>query len=271
MSRPGHLVLLCSLALAPLAQAAACPPVTRVGVSDQVESGAHKRGLASEFVGALEKRTGCKFVLSWYPPARLYTQFSEKKIDLVMAALRTPERDRDGSFLLYATTQFELVLRRSEEGKFRSLAQFVEHGTAHLNVPRGIAYPPALQRQLDRLQQAGRLEYVNDYAVVFKKIQFGRTDGTLAPPPVQALRLAEAHLDKVMSASPVSEAPPRMVGLYVSRHTLSPAARKQLARTLHDMVADGTAQRIYTDILGEAIGRRVYADGTRAILDAIEH
>jgi polar amino acid transport system substrate-binding protein len=252
-----------------LARGADCPAHTRVGISEAADTKARARGLARQLVDTMAKRTGCAFEVSWYPPARLYQQFSSRKIDMVMAALRTPERDRDGELLPYGYSQLELVLRRSEEGKYRSLAQFVDASRGQLNVPRGIAFPPELQRQLDRLQQAGRLEYVNDYAVAFKKISFGRTDGTLAPPPVQAVRLAELKLEQALSGSPISEAPRRMVGIYVSRSTLSAQARKLYARTLYDIVADGTAQKIYIDVLGETIGRRIYANGKRAILDAI--
>ncbi|MES2127419.1 MAG: transporter substrate-binding domain-containing protein [Pseudomonadota bacterium] len=269
MSRSCGAVVSLALLVAPVAQAADCPALTRVGISEPADTRAREHGLARQLVDAMARRTGCKFELSWYPPARLYQQFSSKKIDMVMAALRTPERDRDGDMLPYGYSQLELVLRRSEEGKYRSLAQFVDESRAQLNVPRGISFSPELQRQLDRLQRAGRLEYVNDYAVAFKKISFGRTDGTLAPPPVQAVRLAELKLDQTLSGSPISEAPRRMVGIYVSRSTLSAPARKLYARTLYGIVADGTAQKIYIDVLGVSIGRRIYADGNRAILDAI--
>lgn len=80
--------------------------------------------------------------------------------------------------------------------------------------------------QLERLQKLGRLEYVNDYGVVFRKILAGRAEGTLAPPAIHVLHQRRFHMLGKMSGTPFAESPRAMVGMYVSKQ-VPPAARRR--------------------------------------------
>jgi polar amino acid transport system substrate-binding protein len=248
-----------------------CPPA-RVGLSDLGYSsyldGTALRGSNIDVLTEIARRSGCPLDLRWYPRGRLYALFSSHELDLTGSSIRTAERDRHGVWLPYAYTHFELLLVNHEAGKFRSLAEFVARSKARLNLTRGIYYTPETQAQLDRLQALGRLEYVNDYAVVFRKIQAGRAEGTLAPATIHLLHQRRLGLEGKLSAITVSEAPRTMVGLYVSNQ-VAPAVVQRYATALRAMVADGTVQQIYTRYLGADITRQLFGDGTAAILDAL--
>lgn len=250
---------------------AACPPAT-VGVSELGYSsyldGDTIRGSSIDVLREVQRRSGCKLTLRWYPRSRLYAQFFNQQLDLAGASARTPERDRHGVFLPYTYTRFELVLLKRHGGSFRSLAEFVEHSTARLNITRGIAYTPDTQRQLDRLQQQGRLEYVNDYTVVFRKIVAGRADGTLAPASIHLMHQRQFGLAGKMRAATVAEAPRLLVGLYVSKKMPAPVVRRY-ADALRSIVLDGATQKFYEGYIGAEATRRLYSDGVRAILDAL--
>lgn len=261
-----------SLAAAQAAERdAVCPPAT-VGISDLGYSsyldGATVRGSNVDVLEQIEQRSGCKLALRWLPRSRLYAQFFNNELQMTGASLRTPERDRYGTWLPYTYTQFELVLLNQHAGKFRSLADFVERSNARLNITRGISYSPQAQAQLDRLQQMGRLEYVNDYSAVFRKILVGRADGTFAPPTIHMLSQRQFGMTGKMSAVTVAESPRAMVGLYVS-HTVPDAALQRYADALRSIVADGTMQKFYERYLGTETARRLFHDGTREILDAL--
>lgn len=250
---------------------AACPPAV-VGVSDLGYSsyldGDTIRGSSIDVLNEVQRRSGCQLTVRWYPRSRLYAQFFNHELDVAGAGARTPERDRYGVFLPYTYTHFELVLLNKEAGNYRSLAEFVERGTARLNITRGIAYTPDTQRQLDRLQQLGRLEYVNDYGVVFRKILAGRADGTLAPPSIHLMNQRQFGMLGKMSASTVAEAPRQLVGLYVSKK-IPPEVVQRYADALRSIVLDGTMQKFYEGYLGADATRRLYSAGVREILDAL--
>lgn len=250
---------------------AACPPAV-VGVSDLGYSsyldGDTIRGSSIDVLHEVQRRSGCRLTVRWYPRSRLYAQFFNHQLDLAGTSARTPERDRYGVFLPYTYTHFELVLLNQDAGNYRSLAEFVERGTARLNITRGIAYTPDTQRQLDRLQQRGRLEYVNDYGVVFRKILAGRAEGTLAPASIHLMHQRQIGLVGRMRATAVAEAPRLLVGLYVSKRVPTVVVQRY-ADALRAIVLDGTMQKFYEEHLGADATRRLYRDGIREILDAL--
>lgn len=249
----------------------ACPPAI-AGVSDLGYSsyldGTTIRGSNIDVLREVEKRSGCKLEIRWYPRSRLYAQFFNNELQLTGASLRTAERDRYGTWLPYTYTHFELVLLNQHAGKFRSLAEFVDRSTARLNITRGISYTPEAQAQLDRLQQQGRLEYVNDYGVVFRKIQAGRAEGTFAPPTIHMLNQRQFGMTATMRAITVSESPRAMVGLYVAK-TVPAQALQRYADALRSIVADGSMQKFYERYIGAETTQRLFHDGTRDILDAL--
>ena len=259
------------LAAVPAQAAAPACPQARVGLSDlgysSFQEGEHYRGTAVDIIAELHMRTGCTFKLEWFPRGRLFAQFANGRLDIAMSSLRSPERDHAGTWLPYTYTQFELLLTKSQAGKFRSLADFVDHSHARLNVTRGVSYAPAVLAQMDRLEKQGRLEYVNDYGVVFRKIMAGRADGTLAPPVIHALHTRQLHLDDKVTVYAISESPRTMAGMYVSSHTITPAARRLYADALRAMINDGTIQKIYEHYLGADVARRMFSGGMGEILE----
>ena len=275
MTRRLPITLLASLLPLLSAQAAehglACRPAV-IGVSDlgysSYQDGGVIRGTNIDMLKELEKRSGCRLEIRWYPRSRLYAQFFNNELDLTGASLRTPERDRHGTWLPYTYTHFELVLLNQHAGKFRSLAEFVDGSTARLNITRGILYSPEAQVQLDRLQKLGRLEYVNDYGVVFRKILAGRAEGTFAPPTIHLLHQRQFKMTARMRAITVAESPRTMVGLYVSKQVPADVVQRY-ADAMRSIVLDGTMQRVYERHLGVEVAHRLFNDGTREILDAL--
>ncbi|OFA05491.1 ABC transporter substrate-binding protein [Duganella sp. HH101] len=271
--RLSTVVLAILLLAAPAARAAAAPCApARAGLSDlgysAYREGGVIHGSTVDVLAEMHRRSGCAFQLAWYPHGRLYAQFFNGSLDLTGASLRTPERDRHGLWLPYTYTHFELLLLNKDAGKFRSLADFVDRSKARLNVTRGISYSAATMVQMERLQKLGRLEYVNDYGVVFRKILAGRAEGTLAPPAIHVLHQRQFHMLGKMTGTPFAESPRAMVGMYVSRQVPA-AARQRYIDALRAIVGDGTVQKIYERYLGEEITRRIFSGGVREILDAM--
>jgi len=271
-TRLAFLLAAACIGMAQAARAINCPAVTRVGISDlgysayQDDGGYH--GTAVDLVAELGRRTGCRFRIEWFPRGRLFAEFYKGKVDIAMASLRNAERDHYASWIPYTYTQFDLLLTRQNAGSYASLADFVDRGTGRLNVIRGVASTPAAAAQLERLEKLGRVEYVSDYGVVFKKILAGRAEGTLAPPVIHLMYLHRLGIEDRIKTMPIAEWPRIVIGAYASNASLSGEVRKAYAGAFYAMVSDGTVLKIYERYLGPEMARAVFAGGVREILDA---
>ncbi len=266
-----HLIALVLCAtLSASALAADCPAVTRVGLSDlgysAFQADGKYQGVSVDIIAELSKRTGCKFELLWFPRGRLFAEFEAGKVDITMGAVRTAERDAIARHVPYSYTQFELLLHK-QLGKFSSLADFVDHSKARLNLTRGIAYSPETAVQVERLTQAGRVELVNDFEVVFKKMALNRADGTIAPSMIYTLHVRRQGLTDLV-AMPLPEAPRQVIGMYVSKRSVPLEARNMISAAVRSMVEDGSMPARYGVYLDPAALALLFRGGVREILDA---
>jgi polar amino acid transport system substrate-binding protein len=252
--------------------AATCPSPLHAGASDLGLASFRQDdavgGAAIEVLRELARRTNCPLSISWYPRARLWAEYANGRINLTGSSARSPERDRLGQFVPFVTTRFDLVVSRRVPGRFSTLAEFVEHGSARLNLVRGILYPPEVEAQVQRLRKLGRVEVVNDFDIAFRKMASARAEATLAPMTIYARYLQRNDLLEQVTVMPVLESAPLLAGAYFSRSGLSPQARQAFAATLLAMVADGSVARIYSKYVGEANGRALVPDHGRGIISA---
>lgn len=248
-----------------------CPERTVVGISDlgysSYQQNGELRGAGVEVMREVGRRTGCAVKFAWFPRSRLFAQLENDRIDMTVSSLRSPERDRTGQFVPYVYTQFELLLSTRVAGSFTSLNDFVERSDARLNLVRGTVYSAEVNALLEKLAQAGRLEYVPDYDVVFRKIAARRADGTLAPPVIYMWHLGRLGIAGQVRQLILPESPRQLAGLYLSQHNLSREVRNAYAQAIRAMLEDGSIVRIYERNIGAAATRRLYAGGLRELLD----
>ncbi|MGW8389430.1 substrate-binding periplasmic protein [Pseudoduganella sp. HUAS MS19] len=268
------LPLLLALAAAPALAAPACPAPLHAGASDlgmaSFREDERVGGAAIDVLRELARRTNCSLSISWYPRARLWAEYASGRINVTASSARSPERDRLGQFVPFVTTRFDLVLSHRVAGSYKSLADLVEHGSARLNLVRGILYSPAVEAQVERLRRQGRVEVVNDFDIAFRKMASKRAEATLAPLTIYSRYLESAGLQDQVDVVPVAESAPVLAGAYLSRNGLTPAARKLFAAALLGMVADGSVARIYGKYVGETNGRALVTEHGRAIISAYQ-
>jgi polar amino acid transport system substrate-binding protein len=252
---------------------AACPRVTRVGLSDlgysAFRDGGKIGGISVEVVNKMARRTGCKFEFLWYPRQRLFVELEAGRIDMTMGALRTPERDVYARYLPYSYLQYDLIVSEPPGEHYASLTDFVARGTGRLNVTRGMNYDAAVETQLALLASAGRLEVVNDFETVFGKMEMGRADGTLATAPIYSRYLKSGNLGERISVIPLPEATPRFSGVYLSKKTMPAVVRQRYAAALKTMVAEQVVPGLYARYFDDATVKRIFRQGTGPLLTAL--
>jgi polar amino acid transport system substrate-binding protein len=251
----------------------ACPPVTRVGLSDLGYTAYRDQGriagISVDIANEMARRTGCKFEFHWYPRQRLFIELAAGNIDMTMGSLRLPERDAYARHLPYAYLQYDLILAAPPGRTYTSLADFVEHSNGRLNVTRGLAYDPAIETQLALLASAGRLELVNDFETVFAKLDMGRAEGTIATPPIYVKYLKGSRVQASAVIVPLPEANARFSGIYLSKKTISTAVRDRYAATLKAMVMDQTIRTFYMPYFDEVTIKRIFRQGQGPLLTAL--
>lgn len=257
--------------MASLAPAQACPQLTRVGISElgyaSYQNGSQVEGISVDLVKEMARRAGCKVEFVWFPRDRLLIEYSSDRIDIAMAALRTPQVDKLAQFLPYGYTQYELLLPR--RAGVTSLAGYIDGGSGTLVAHRGQTFTPVIRAQLARLEKAGRLEWQSDFDALFRRVAASRNDATIATPAVSLwYRKRIANADELM-AFEMSEGPRQFVGMYLSRKNLPPASRTALAKALRSIVEDGTLLKIYGSYLDEATVRRLFRDEIKQLAQAI--
>ena len=253
--------------------AGACPPVTRVGISDlglaAYRDGTTIRGTSVDIVNELARRTGCKVDYVWLPRARLFMEMETGHIDMTMGAVRQAERDAYASFYPYAYVQYDLLLLRRADQHFTGLTDFVQRGSGRLNLTRGFKYPAAIDALLNTLTAQGRVEEVNSFETVFSKLEMGRADGTLATAQIYAKYLSPDQLRHQISVIPLPEVEAQFSGIYLSHRSLSAADRLRFGKALKAMVADQSIISIYHRYFDEATVKRLFRAGPAPLLAAL--
>jgi polar amino acid transport system substrate-binding protein len=260
-----------ALFLALLAPAQACQKVARVGISElgyaSFQNGSQVEGISVDIVKEMARRAGCKVEFVWFPRDRLLIEYSSDRIDIAMAALRTPQVDKLAQFLPYGYTQYELLLPR--RAGVTTLADYIDSGSGTLVAHRGQTFTPVIRTQLARLEKAGRLEWRSDFDALFKRVVASRDDATIATPVVSLwYRKRIANADELM-AYEMSEGPRQFVGMYLSHKNLPAADRKALAKALRSIVEDGTLLKIYGTYVDEATVKRLFKNEIKQLAQAI--
>lgn len=257
-------LLLLTLALAGPA-AAQCTKPVQVALSD-LGFGAYEDqgqivGLLPDMLRELERRSGCTLVFEMRPRARAVVEFLRGELGLLVAALKTPDRDLVGQFIPYGYTEMDLVLREDVPAGIDSFGAFERQPELHLGVVRGITLGPALNARLDQLMAARRAEFSPDFHNVVSKLRAGRIHAAIIPFNIHAKLLADGELGSGSRIVDLPEASTEVLGIYLHRTVIGAADRAVLQRHLQDMVREGWVQRLYARYFGETKIRNVFARG----------
>jgi len=256
------------LACTGLASAAPCSHPLKVGLADRgiaaYRTPSGYGGISVEILRELSRRTGCSFEFLWLPSARLMLELRIGKIDIAATMLRSEDRDVYAQFLPYGYTQNYLVSTRSSGRQYTSLESFWAQSTSRLNVVRGLMFSPDIEAKLLPARQQGRVEEVNDFETLFRKMAAGRAEAAVMSPWVYQWYACRSALAAQLNVIAISEYPQPRLGMYLSR-SLSVEIAAPLAATVQKMLSDGTAQAIFSRFMDEAEVKQLFASGNAAL------
>lgn len=239
-----------------------CGPPLTVAVSDLglgafVEQG-QLRGIIPELVEELQSRSGCAIRPALMPRARALVEFDRGEVDIITSMLRSPERDRIGTFLPYGFTKHDLLVVPELAAGIASLADVVRRPELTVGVVRGIRTNSRIDAQVEQLLVIRRAEYSSDYTSLSAKLSARRVQAAIMPNALHVKLRRDGLIPADVALLDVPEARPQQLGLYVNRSRVAAPVMAQLDRQLAAMVRSGWVRQTYVRHMGEAETRRMY-------------
>jgi polar amino acid transport system substrate-binding protein len=202
-------------------------------------------GIDKDLIEEVARRTGCTLPTELESRVRIWLRLEEGSLDLTVSALKTPEREAVGVFLPYAYSRNFLLLRKNDEQKITTWADFAADRTLTLGVIKSFRHGSTIDAWIDGLRTQGRVQDYADAEVLMRVFYAGRIQGFFSSPVAwQPLLKRYGLLDQVrmLDLTPKDQT---LGGLYFLRGRVSDADAERMRRAMRDMRADGTMEKIF--------------------------
>lgn len=224
------------LALLPAAAQAAC--LYRYPVYEQVPQlysetrNGSPGGLLPMLAERLQQLSGCQLQPQLLPLARRNALLQQGRLQIVLLAVQHPPLERSAVFV----PLFSVPLRATVplNSPLRSADELLGSGRYRIGLLNGAPFPTQVEQRLAPLLSKGLLEYSNDRASLYLKLQHGRLHAVLET--TSWLYSEQGASEQALRF--ISFNPPLYIkaGAYLS-HQLPPDERDRLQRALQQMVA----------------------------------
>ena len=229
--------------------------VSTVGLAYFKRSDGLAAGFDLDISRELARRLACPVKLIEMGRQPLFLALSQgATLDIVGSAMQRQERDRYGEFVQTGRVRTQLLVSRRLAVPGFDLNRFVADPSLRLGVLEGSFYSEYVDARVSVLQQRGQVLWVSEDRMLADLVE-GRIDGLLVTQTVSYAALHDPAGGAELRVVPIPESPPYASGFYLSRMTLSEARRMAIADALHNMLRDGTMQRIYRKYMPETAVR----------------
>jgi polar amino acid transport system substrate-binding protein len=234
------------MAFAPVLQAACTRPIvvpasplgSLIVVNDSTGA---VFGIYPDVLREYGSKYGCEFLFPIVPRARAEFMVRNGLADLLVGSVQVTERDTWGVFVPMLGTDWVLISSRTDEAP-KTIDQLVGKPDIRFNAVKSFNDGPAYMAMLGRLEQAHKLEYVNDTQTIVRKMLAGRADYTVMPSTIFAGTLAEMGLKETRGKdfhyTRLEGIPGSVAGAYISKATPRDDARA-IASVLTQIRNDG--------------------------------
>lgn len=253
LARP-FLALTCALLAHAMPDArAACSrpivaPAAPIGLSVVVR-GDQVSGIFPDFLNAVAARAGCAIVWPVVPRARIEAMFENGSADMLIAAIRSEQRDRSGLFVPLLETRPTLVSLAGARPAIASMEQLLARRELRVALVRGFDYGDAYRGLSAKLAAQGRLYLEPDPLSVARLLHGGMADVTIMPPTavLGAIR-GDPRVEGMaarLRSEPLKELPWLSSGIYLSARSLGAGDRRALEKALIAARKSGALMQAY--------------------------
>lgn len=223
-----------------------------IGLSVTFE-GDRAAGIYPTLLRELSASTGCEFQLQRVPRARLQKMFEGGQADLLLPASASPARDRDGEFVPLIQSRASLLTLTpvAQRPGPRSMAELLSQPDFKLAVVRGFSFGPAYDSAITILRAQKRLVEEADATGIARALRQGLAQGTVMAASIFIGTLVQESeltpLLKQVRIEPLEELGWSDSGVYLSRHSLTEADRRQLRQAFAQMAKTGRVWQLFND------------------------
>lgn len=214
-------------------------PLGRAIVID--EATGQVTGIYPDLLRERGRKAGCEFVFPAVPRVRAEFMVRNGEADLLIGAMKVPERDAWGRFVPLIGSEWMLISLRNDAPP-RSVAELLARPGLTFNAVRSFNDGPAYQAMLDALEKRHALEYVKDPDTIVRKMAAGRADYTFMPSTTFAGALEQMGLKETLGPkvhyTRLAGIPPALGGIYLSAK-IAPEDAVQVTAILDQLRLDG--------------------------------
>lgn len=200
-------------------------------------------GTVKSFLDTINADSGCVFEYIQVPRARAWMLLQAHAVDVLPAAVQTPERDREARFIPTHRTTPQLLSLRSDLSGIDSVHDLIK-ARMHVGVVRGYQFGPEYSQFVAELARHNLLHEVPDPDAIIKLLAADRIQATVLPLTAIADAAESKGMGEQLSARTLPDFPPVRIGIYISNDTVTPADLDLLERAIRRRVAQGEYERL---------------------------
>ncbi|MGQ5523490.1 substrate-binding periplasmic protein [Chitinimonas sp. PSY-7] len=214
-------------------------------------------GIDKDVIEELGNRTGCKFKPFLDSRVRIWTHLADGSLDMSVAGIPTPEREKFARFVIYFQACNYLIVRPELATQINSLDDFLSDSKLRLAVVRSFKHGKNFDQWIGKLREQGRVDEYPDADTVARIFSLGRADGFLSIPVVWGPLLKHYQLDGKVSILDLSPEDIVSYGLILSRKRIPKEAEAHIRKGMRAMRDDGTLERIFSKYLPADVVKRM--------------
>jgi polar amino acid transport system substrate-binding protein len=223
------------------------------GALNSLHADGHWRGIDTDVVEELARRTGCRLTLALDSRVRIWTMLANGQLDMTVSGIANPEREAFAHFIPYFASRNYVLLSKEVDAKIRSLDELAANPHYRVAAIKSFRHGPTLDAWLARLRAQGRVYDAVDFTALMRLVKIGRVHAIIALQtswvPMRAeteaagLRVMDwAQKDQVVGA------------LVLSRKRVPAATVAQFTQAIAAMRQDGTLETIFARHMGAELG-----------------
>ncbi|WP_158997866.1 substrate-binding periplasmic protein [Pigmentibacter ruber] len=209
-----------------------------------------KSGIDYDLLKELEKRSGCKFVITAEPRARIWYELENGKLDFATSGIPTTKREEYSYFSNFVSYKKSILIRK--ETNIKSMQDFM----ANKNLIFGtiISYKDGskkIDNMLDLLRQEKRVEESTSQELMYKKLATNRIQAVIG-----SILNYKIYFEKFPNLKDdieiydwFPEEKSANVGIVISKKTINEIERQSWDTLIKEMVVDGTVLKIFKKYL----------------------
>lgn len=223
--------------------------VVSLGYATFYDEGGQLAGYAIDQIRELERRSGCKLIVTAYPGQRAKVLAQHGLVAMMPFSGKPPKVEPDRLWIGMTRIRMDLVLNKAVVGEGASLNAVLANPEVTVGLVRGLNYGPDIDALLAPLP-ANRIDISDSIDALVRKFAAGRVGATPGFSIIYRQWANDARLNDRIWVIPIHTAAPMPGGWTFWTSNIAPEDVKLLTGALRARRDDGTDQKLLARYVG---------------------